>query len=537
MLTGIITCARPRELQVALEGWAALRAGDAPDSPPLVVLDDEDPGPRRPDEEQAREVVARWHASGRPAVGYAGRREKEAMAALLQASSELTGAGPSSDLSRFALLGDPDFGELLPRTNRNALFLLGAGGTAVGLDEDLRWAMTAQGLTAPDAVNSHGHAPESFLCDLHLQSDAGILGATVFRSRSELTEAHRLAPWDLDSALRAPLGWSPRGEDHPDGRVGPASHMEQASSLLTHRFHAGEVRVAVTMYPLWGHSGSSSSHYRLFLREEDRERFVEAGEEAYRALRNSVWEYRGRSHPTLTDSAFFMHAASGYDLTQAVPPYLPHLSRGGDAVFAALLIMTMPGASVLLLPGGVHHEGPEVQRFGDDSVWRGGGDWNLSRLILMLLSSLAFPHGMPREERQAALVAPIRAAGSVGPTGLEEQVRTLYHDFLDQRLRALDAVYEEYGGYPRWWAEDVERAMDHIEGLLRGGGQPLPGEFAPSHAQTGAFPETHGGAESAWLHLGRLLGRHADLLEAWPVMFEAARRLRPEFWRALTTST
>lgn len=551
-LCGVVTCARPQELQVALQGWNSVQGGDPSDSRPLVVLDDEDPARSGAEHEQARQVVSRWHASGRPAVGYAGRREKEAMAALLQAGPELAetivcagtgpasrdGAVPGGDLARFALLGDGDLMELPPRTNRNALILLGAGGTAVGLDEDLRWAVSAEGRTESPAADSHVWGGNSNLRDLHLRSDAGLLGAEVFPSREELTEAHPPAPWDLDAALRAPLGWRPRGDGHSDDRVGHDSqpfHLEHASPLLNHRFHAGELRVAVTMYPLWGHSGSSSSHYRLFLAGDERTRLVEGGGEAYGALRNSVWEYRGRPHATLTDAGFFMHAASGYDLTQVVPPYLPHLSRGGDAVFAALLTMTSPGASVLILPRGVHHEGPEVRRFDSDSIWKGGGDWNLARLILMLLSSLAFPHGMPRKEREAALVAPIRAAGAASPPALEEQVRAHYRGFLDRRLRALDAIYEEYGGYPRWWAEDVERAMDHMEGLLREGGQPLPAEFSPAVARGEAPPPTQGrsgeGPASNWLRLGELMRRYADLLEAWPAIFQAAQRLRSELWR------
>ena len=402
-------------------------------------------------------------------------------------------AGLPLQLVRFAL-GDEEGWPISTGGSRNALLLQTAGEVLLQVDDDT----LCRGAPVPEeregVVLSSAFDPTEFwffaedetaspdalpvgtdLLGLHEQ----FLGRTVAASIAD-----RRGPLDLDAV----------------------------TSRFFRRLDTGEGRILTTMTGVVGDSGMGSSLPLLILDGEARAR-LHRSEAAYRdALRRHHW-MRAVPRPTITDGSYCMALNLGLDNRQVLPPFLP-FQRNQDGVFGAALTLCCGGCTALL-PWMVLHQAPSARSAPADP-WRRVGWLQTGHLVQAMLGSFPLLPGQVRPEaRLRALGAWVEEIASCSPEDFNEFVRLHVWNALTRTAAQLEPLLRRYGGRPGYWADDVRRVLGVLAESLpsRECGQPweLAEVFGPDQAR-GRFQD--------------LVRRFGRLLQEWPSLVEAAKRLR-----------
>jgi hypothetical protein len=210
---------------------------------------------------------------------------------------------------------------------------------------------------------------------------------------------------------------------------------------------------------------------------------------------------RGVRHPTISSGSFLMATFFGFDNRIPLPPFFP-VQRNEDGIFGLMLQQCWPDRRIGLLPHVLLHA-PAARSYSPI-------DWNDAvrvRLDEVVIDCLLSRGTAPLVECGAHL----RELGSLDLDEFEGYVRIVQQQRLIATVTLLQNGLQTFRGAPDYWSADV-RGL--IEALIASQTRPdfvvpreLPPETARSTSQT-------------------LVERFGELLEAWPEMIAASRRLR-----------
>jgi hypothetical protein len=421
---------------------------------------------------RARAALRSLQTAGGEAIRYAGLAEKKRFADALARESTVP-----RHIVDFALFGDKRC-RRSTGANRNSLLLDTLGSLVFSVDDDTLCRTAA----APELSES-----VSFL-RVYDPTDFWF-----FPDRRSALEAVHLAESDVLGAHERLLGRT-------------LTEIDSTVEL------SGQVVIA--LHGLVGDSGMGSPRYLLTLRGPSRERLL-ASQTAYLSALRSREVLRTVSQPTIAASAFCMTAFFGFDNRRLLPPFFP-VERNSDGIFGVMIHRYLKGSHVAFLPWILYHAPAEGRAFEGNAAWRDAESVRIADLVVA--SILAHRTGDMNISDEACLQRAGKYFRELGSLKLEE-----FEVFAGtvQRLQnlaattLLEARLHEYDASPAFWADDVKRTIDTLRNSAAGEDYLVPRDLRARLDPDGAR------------RLGQdLFGKFGELLEAWPVLVEAARRLQ-----------
>jgi hypothetical protein len=471
----IATCDRPEALRSSLASYLAnfRRHGR---NPAIFVADDSS---RPQDTLGVLEELRDRHGVR---IDYAGRAEKAAFADALALES-----GVDLEVVRSALLKPGFWPGDTPGTNRNAMLLHAAGEALLCVDDDTECRISEAPGREPGAILTSAQDPFEYW----FHSDRGAALAANPEADADLLALHeRVLGRDVAGCLEGPLEL---GAPDP--------------SLFGSR-----ERVVVTVNGLVGDCGVEYFGWQLLLEGASRERLVER-EDAYRIACGSREIRRTVRRLTLGHLSSTFSTFLGLDNRELLPPFLP-LRRGEDLAFGYLLRKCFEGRFVALLPFTLLHRPADGRRYKLDGLGTVPQDPTIGQILVGPVEAAdARLTGGPRE-RFEALGRRLRELGEADLAEFEYRVGRVLLRIRESARQRAERLLDLHEGRPEYWAEDTRELVR----LLR---EDSSEEFA---VPVGLLAE-HGRRGGA-LECQRLVTRFGRLLEAWPALADAARRLR-----------
>jgi hypothetical protein len=438
-------------------------------TPEFIVVD----GSNREDSgETVRAALSALPRSKGEVIRYAGLVEKRRFGAELARESSV-----DRDIVDFALFGDARC-RRTTGANRNALLLDTIDALVFSADDD--------------TVCRTAAAPEP-QASVAITSDYDPTAFWFFPDRRRALEA-------------APEGGADPLDDHERflGRtVADLAGMADA---------AGEV--TITLHGLVGDSGMGAPRYFLSLDGASRERLL-ASEEAYRSALRSREVLRTVSRPTLAASAFCMTPFYGFDNRRLLPPFFP-VERNSDGVFGLMVHKYVAGSRVAFLPSVLLHAPQEHRSFADGAASADAASVRIADVLIAVIQAHKLTSMEEGDDVRLARLgsflgdlASLETDDFARVAGTTQQLRTLAATaLLEQRLR-------EHAGAPGFWADDVKKTIETLRGTAANGDYIVPRDLSEGRDRHSA------------LELAReLVMKYGELLDAWPVLVESARRLK-----------
>jgi hypothetical protein len=467
---GIVTRGRPESLAACVESYFE-NCRHHERSPAFVVTDD---SPDEDGQSRTRAVLQDLTRRGAP-ISYAGRADRIRFTEALARE-----AGVPIDVVRFGLLGD----DRLPLTtgaNRNSLVLDTIDMLVLSVDDDTRCRIAAVSDGDAQLASFSGYDPTEFW---------------FFPGRGGALEAVAFVDADVLGCHETMLG----------RRVADDSG----------------VAVTITLQGIVGDSGMGSPRYYLGLQGESRARLV-ASSESYQSAFRSREVVRAVRRPTLADSPFCMTTCIGFDNRVLLPPFFP-VQRNADGIFGLMLHRRGDGGRTGFLPSVVVHEPDPPRLFAPDALWTESAHARMADIVMACVlahdsasGACTAATGLIRLGRFFQELGALPLADFESRVRTVQQFRTLaFITHLESQLRTHDLT-------PAFWAEDVRRVI----ALL----------WKTTGAEDAIVPrdlQDVRGADAARRLSQELVGRFGQLLEAWPAIADAARRLRAQ-GRRLTT--
>jgi hypothetical protein len=327
--------------------------------------------------------------------------------------------------------------------------------------------------------------------------------ALVF-SADDDTLCHVAAAPDSDDAVSVFSGYDPTELWFFPDRAGALESVsfEDIDVLGCHEPMLGN-SAAVTMHGLVGDSAMASPRYYLSLTGASRERLT-SSPEAYRSAFRSREVLRAVRRPTITAGPFFMTTFFGFDNRMPLPPFFP-VQRNEDGIFGVVLKQCRDDGRIALLPWVLLHT-PAPRSFTPDVFWKDAASVRMDDIVIGCLQS----HG-PASLVQLGIH--LQRIGSLSVLEFEAYVRILQQHRVIALVTVLQSHLQTYGSSPAFWAADVSRML---EVLMKAPGKEdfiVPRDLPDEDAR----------------HLSReLVRRFGELLEAWPAITQASRRLRAQ---------
>ena len=455
-----LTCDRPAQLQETLEAWAAQVKASGMEPPEFVISNDS-----RQDERATQQVVEKF------ALSYPGRTRHldrewrrqlvERFPTRLQSSVKF-----ALGLSDFGVAELPSYGAA-----SNALLLALAGRQFTLGDDDV----LPQFRTRRDAHS--GLAFQSQLDSARILPLAGPSDAVAISLASS----------------RAPFGPHARYL----GRAVPSLLAEEGFDVegLSSRDLAGaslpHARVAAVMFHYWGDSGLSDHRFLLQHRElVDPTTYLP---QEYPKLRQTRQVFRAPLVDTLGGHTV-LGGHLAIDGTQLVPPFAPY-GRNQDGLWSGLLRFLQPESFVLNPREAILHA-PRSER----SLTEPGHIEVLPRINDVLLALLA---QLSASESNLGVSYALAGAylehwGNRSPGIVQASVGELHARTTLALHTRLEEQLETYGAKPKPWAEDVHRALEHLERQLRSALPYSPQEFPSSTQAIGTYVSNFGKLLAVW---------------------------------------
>jgi hypothetical protein len=205
----------------------------------------------------------------------------------------------------------------------------------------------------------------------------------------------------------------------------------------------------------------------------------------------------------------------GLDNRRLLPPFLP-VQRNQDGVFAALLRLGFPEGYFGFLPWLLRHEPPGPRSAARGDLVRRAGEMPSGQIVQALLRACAPnpPHadGGPNLR---AIGRTLSAWGSAPAGEFSEFVRVQLWSQMARMASHLTTLLRRSGGQPAFWAADTEQVLSGWREYFTAPGFGLPADLIPLF-----------GVEQALAAFQRLVRQFGELLQAWPEVVEAARRLK-----------
>jgi hypothetical protein len=376
------------------------------------------------------------------------------------------------DVIRFGLIGD-DRCALTTGANRNCLLLDTLDALVLSVDDDTRCRIAA----VPEYEAHHaafsGYDPTEFW---------------FFPDRRSALDSVAFANADMLGCHEAMLG---RG-------------------------------AAITLHGIVGDSGMGSPRYYLGLEGASRARLL-ASPDAYRSAFRSREVVRAVRRPTLADSPFCMTTCFGFDNRLALPPFFP-VQRNSDGIFGLMLHRAVGGCRIGFLPSLVVHQPDPPRAFAPDDMWNETAGIRTADVVMAcLLAHGSASASLTAAERLVRVGRFFQELGALTLSDFEARVRSFQQFRTTAFITMLETQLRTHDSAPSFWAEDARRM---IELLWKAAGS--DDYVVPRDLREGRD------AGDARRLSQDLIGRFGALLEAWPTLVDAARRLRAQD-RGLTT--
>ncbi|MET0621839.1 MAG: hypothetical protein ABW250_02555 [Pyrinomonadaceae bacterium] len=486
---GVVTRDRPESLRRCLDSYVEnLRRYGRQTG--LVVVDgsaDADAG------EQTRRSLQSLKARYGVDISYAGHDEKVSFAAALAAEG-----GLPPDVVEFALFDVEACGNATG-ANRNALFLHAVGELLLSVDDDTVCRLAAG--PQPDASEGCLVSPaDKFMEHWFFPDHEAALRAARFVDEDVLALHEQV----LGKTLSACVQEFGERAGVEFGRVTPR---------LVGDLRSGG-RVLVSLTGIVGDAGSDIPPAYHVLSAESRQRLT-LTEPAYLSARKSRELLRVVSRPCITSNPSCMTTALGYDQRRVLPPFMP-VMRGQDDVFGMSLRSCFEQGYFGHLPRAILHKPEERRAYAPESVHEQAAEVRMCSVVVACLTSHQFPPGaLDPAERLRALGRHLAGIGSMTQPDYEEFVRLQLWRLQGANISILEQYVASAGAAPRFWVEAMGAYLEHLRRSLSAEGYFVPKDLA----------RVKGAAEARALSQ-RLVLRFGRLLEHWPEMVEAARRLR-----------
>jgi hypothetical protein len=443
-------------------------------SPEFVVADDSS-SVRAADHTRAalRRLTDRFNAQ----VRYAGRQEKRRFADALARESAV-----SPEIIRFAFFGD----ERCARStgaNRNSLLLETTDTLVLSVDDDTlcRTAVAPAHELALSFFS--GYDPTEFW---------------FFPDRDHATQSVSFVDVDVLGCHEAVLGSAVADLGGPADTSG---------------------RVTMTLHGLLGDSGMPSPRYYFTLTGASRDRFV-ASPQAYRSALESREILRCARRPTITAGPFCMTTFLGLDNRLLLPPFFP-VERNADGIFGLMHQRCVNGSHVAFLPWILLHAPEPPRAFAPGELWADATTVRMADLAIAGVVADQTPKGhVTTATRLADLGHHLRWLGSLNASDFEAHVRTVQQFRNLAFTTVLQGQLQTYGASPGFWADDVRRMIELISKASTAEDYLIPRDLRHD-----------ADVDEARRLAQELLRKFGELLEAWPTMVAAARRLRVNGYR------
>ena len=475
----IVTCGRPEALRRCLVSHARHARAHGRIIEHVVVSDTRAPA----DRDSERAMLRGLEREVGVTIRYAGSEEKRRFASLL--AREL---GCERSLVDFAVFG-PAGATHTAGANRNALLLETSGRKVWMVDDDTVCRPAAlRGRRTGGALRPVYDPTEVRLC---VSRDEAI--GAVDEVSDDLFTAHDRTLGRSASTLVS------TGEVTHGGRLPPAPKMEG--------------RVVLSSLGIYGDSGARNSAFCCY--RDDRVRAALWESEARHAALSTTREIvRGVRRLTLTLGMYCQSTSIALDNTEALVPFFP-MGRGEDMLFGSMLRADRPDAWFAYQPYAILHA-PWEARAADATEPAGPQPPPGVALIVATLLEAVMSQ-RPEHDALTRLAVDLRALGNTPPPEFQRVVAQLLARTVERRIAALSQELEAYPDAPPFWSQ---RLRLHIASwtlrheALRSG----------STLQLGSVPADIVEADVApWVH--RIVGRFADLVDAWPPLCDAAARL------------
>jgi len=427
-----------------------------------------------PDEDSRSHTTAALHALRERGarISYGGRAERLRFAETLARES-----GVPIDVIRFALLGD-DRCPLTTGANRNSLLLDTVDTLILSVDDDTRCRIGSVSDGDAQLVPFTGYDPTEFW----FHPDRRSALETVAFIDADVLGCHE--------------------------------------AMLGRRADDSGASVAVTLQGIAGDSGMGSSRYYLGLEGASRARLV-ASPESYASAFRSREVVRAARRPTLADSPFCMTTCIGFDNRALLPPFFP-VQRNSDGIFGLMLHRYGAKYRTGFLPSVVVHDPDPPRLFVPDELWT-----TAIRMADVVMACL-FAHDPANATGTAATALAglgrfFQELGALPLADFEARIRSVQQFRTMAFITHLETQLRTHDSTPAFWAEDVRRLVALLWATTGAEDAVVPGDL-----------RDEGGAGAACRLSQELVGRFGQVLESWPAIVEAARRLRAQ-GRRLTT--
>ena len=464
---GIVTRDRETSLAPCLASYLANCRRHAR-SPEFVVVDgaagEEGSG-------RVRAALRALAAASGATIRYAGPAEKKRFADALVRESSVSG-----EIVDFALFGDRRC-RLSTGANRNSLLLDTLDTLVFSVDDDT----LCRTAVAPQPQESVAFVPAYDPTEYWF-----------FPDRRGALEFARVVETDLLGRHEELLGR-------------PLADFEATGALTG--------RVAITLPGLVGDSGMGSPRYYLTLSGPSRARLLHS-RTAYLSALRSREVLRTVPQPTIAASAFCMTTFFGFDNRLLLPPFFP-VERNSDGIFGLMVHRSVTGSHVAFMPWLLLHAPSEPRAFDGDEAWTEAEGVKIADILIACITSHAGSADVSAAARFQSLgkylgdLASLRLDDFEAFVTAAQQLRNLAATtLLETRLR-------EHRASPAFWADDVRRTIDALRGTVTKRDYIVPRELRNADD-----------AKSARRITPQLVAKFGGLLEAWPALVEAARRLR-----------
>ena len=464
---GLVTCDRTTSLVACLDSYLENCRHHQRD-PEFIITDD---SATEAVQDQTRAALQACRTQHGAQIRYGSRRERTRFVEALARE-----AAAPLEIVRFGILGD-DRCTRSTGANRNSLLLDSVDALALSVDDDTRCRTAAPPDPRDGLAFFSGYDPTEFWF--------------IDEERSAIDSASHLDA-DVLSCHEALLG---RATADLNGAAAPG-------------------RVVTTVHGLAGDSGMASPRYYLGLDGASRERLV-ASPTVYRSAFRSREILRAVRRLTCSTGTFFMSTFFGYDNRELLPPFFPVL-RNADGIFGLILQRSVDGSHIGYLPSVLVHRPVPSRIFAPEAMWAETRSLRMADVIIACV--LAHNEGTtPRSDatRLVELGRSLQAFGSLTRADFEARVRGLHQLRMMAFITVLQTRLQTHAASPTFWADDVKRMIEALSKQTW-----TDDAIVPTDLRLG------NDVDSARRLSQELVARFGELLEAWPAIVAAARRLR-----------
>jgi hypothetical protein len=412
---------------------------------------------------------------------HAGPRERRALARLLARESEL-----SEELVTLALVGSSERGA---SGNFNAMLLQTLG----------RSVMVVRAGSRCRPARLRDERPGLFIT-----SSNGYHRTVAFDDRAALARALRSPDLDLLGVHERYLGASPEAL----AGTHPFTDIDDPGALLLADERTRPTYLAATLSSAYGALGDEDPVGLMLSRDSLDPRLL-ATPRLYRQTLRHEHVWKGVSEVTVGKiDTLDLRATALWNQPGVFPPLLPFLDHP-ETTFGWTAGTVNEQAGFAWLPVAVNVE-TEPPPEAEPASWRGIGFQDFSDLVeACLLTYERSPAANGSTARLVALGGHLCALARLPVGELLALIRPIVCSWIVRQMLFVEEMLEAHGGKPSHWADDARRHLDELVASL------------------GRGPIATSRDDGFDLDQARTrLGTCGELLQAWPLLVQAADRVR-----------